>query len=97
MSQPDPDYPPPPPNYTGGYGDHAPRNTRNTFSILAIVFGVVAVIFFPIVFGVAAIVLAVVARSKGERLSRIALPVAIVGTVVGFILGYLVYTSQTGA
>ncbi len=83
---------PPPPSYPPGPNTPL-QNTSNLFSILAIVFGVVAIIFFPILFGVAAIVLAVVARSKGERLSIIALVVAIVGTLAGFLIGYLVYTS----
>jgi membrane protein DedA with SNARE-associated domain len=97
MSQPNSEYPPPPPNSTGGYNNQPPQSTRNTFSILAIIFGVFAIIFFPIIFGVAAIVLAVVARSKGERLSTIALIVSVLGTLAGFILGYAVASNSSGA
>ena len=68
-------------------------STSNLFSILAIVFGVVAVIFLPIVFGIAAIVLAAVALSKNEPLAKIAMVVAVLGTILGFALGALVYTS----
>jgi hypothetical protein len=88
----DPNYPPPP-SYPSGY--NAPQqNTSNLFSILAIVFGIVAVLFLPIVFGLAAIVLGIIARSKGERLSTIGLVVAILGTLAGFVIGYLVYRSM---
>jgi len=67
----------------------------NTLSIIAIVLGVVAILVLPIVFGIAAIVCAVVAKTRNERLSTIALVVAIVGTVAGFALGALVFTAQT--
>jgi hypothetical protein len=97
MSQSNPEYPPPPPNYTGGDNSQPPQSTRNTFSILGIIFGVFAIVFFPIVFGVGAIVLAVVARSKGERLATIALIVSILGTLAGFILGYAVASNSSGA
>ena len=66
-------------------------STSNIFSILAIVLGVVAVLFLPIVFGIAAIVLAGVALSKKERLAMV---VAAVGTVAGFVLGAIVYSSR---
>lgn len=70
-------------------------STSNLFSILAIVFGVVAVVILPILFGVAAIILAAVALSKKERLAKVAMAVAVVGTVAGFILGAVVYTSTS--
>lgn len=70
-------------------------STSNLFSILAMVFGAVAVLFVPIVFGIAAIVLAAVAISKKERLAKIAMIVAVLGTVAGFVLGAVVYTSST--
>jgi hypothetical protein len=83
------------PPYQGGNDMNQPRqNESNLFSILAIVFGAIAVIFFPIIFGLAAIVLAVVARNKRERLANIALIVAIVGTVAGFVLGAIVYSNM---
>jgi hypothetical protein len=52
------------------------------------VLGGVAVLFFPIVFGVAGIVLASIAKSKNEPQSNLALGISIGGTVIGFILGY---------
>jgi hypothetical protein len=69
-------------------------STSNLFSILAIVFGVVAVLFLPIVFGIGAIVLAGIALSKHEPLAKIAMVVAVVGTVAGFVLGAIVYSSM---
>ena len=86
---------------TTSHGTHSQTDspqrtsTSNLFSILAIVFGAVAVLFLPIVFGVAAIVLAGIAISKKERLAKIAMVVAVVGTVAGFILGAIVYSSTT--
>jgi len=62
----------------------------NTLSIIAIVCGVVAVIFLPIVFGPIGIILGVIGKTRHERLSTIAIVVAVVGMVVGFILGAIV-------
>ncbi len=88
MSQ--PNYPPPSygPGSTG-----TQQNTSNVFSILAIVFGVVAILFLPIIFGLAGIVLGFIGRSKGERLSTIGIVVAVAGTIAGFALGYAVMKS----
>jgi hypothetical protein len=59
-------------------------------SILGIVFGVIAIVFFPIIFGIAGIVLAVVGYTRGDRsLGKWAIVVAVAGTVLGFVLGYL--------
>jgi hypothetical protein len=59
-------------------------------SILGIVFGVIAIVFFPIIFGIAGIVLAIVGYTRGDRrLGRLAIIVAVAGTVLGFVLGYL--------
>jgi hypothetical protein len=60
----------------------------NTLSIVAMVLGGVAVLFYPIFIGVAAIVLAAIAKSKNEPQSNLALGISIGGTVLGFILGY---------
>ncbi|WP_305787397.1 hypothetical protein [Symbioplanes lichenis] len=73
------------------YGAFAPaRATGNGFSIAAIVLGCVAVLFLPIVFGPAAIILASVGKSRGERRSTVALSVAGGGMTLGFIVGVLV-------
>lgn len=63
-------------------------------SILGIVFGVVAVVFYPIIVGVAAIVLALIGYTRGDRrLGRTAVIVAVAGTVLGFLLAYLALPS----
>jgi hypothetical protein len=63
-------------------------------NILSLVFAAIAVVFFPIFFGIAAIVLAVIGFSLGDRaLGRWSLPIAVVATVLGFLLGYLALPS----
>lgn len=69
-------------------------STSNRFSILAIVFGAVAVLVLPIVFGIAAIILAGIALSKKERLSKVAMVIAAIRTIAGFALGALVWSSM---
>lgn len=73
------------------------KNDGRIYTILAFVFGVVAVLFIPIIFGVAAIVLAVIGMRKGDPLAKWALAVAIVGTVIGFALGAAVMSSNDDA
>lgn len=82
------------PQYMGPNDPHQPaQRDSNLFSMLAIVLGVIAVIFFPIVFGVGAIILGAIAKRKQERPANIGLVVAIVGTIAGFILGAIVYSN----
>lgn len=66
----------------------------NLFSILAIVFGGVSVLLFPIIFGPVGVILAAVAFSKKERLAGVGLAVSIVGTLVGFWLGWVITESM---
>jgi hypothetical protein len=66
------------------------KNTSNTFSILAIVLGGLALLVLPIVFGPAAIILGVVGITKKEKLAPIGLTVGILGMVVGMFIGALV-------
>ncbi len=72
----------------------APAKGSNTFSILGIVFGAVAVLFLPIIFGPVGIVMGAIGMSKKERLGVVGLVVSIVGTILGFILGALVFASS---
>jgi hypothetical protein len=69
-------------------------STGRVLSILGFVFGAIAVIFLPIVFGPAGIICAGVAISKGDRLGKPALAVAVVGMIVGFILGAVVFAAS---
>jgi uncharacterized membrane protein HdeD (DUF308 family) len=73
----------------------APAKTgARVCSILGIVFGVVAVLFFPIIFGLAGIVLSIVGYSMGDKaLGKWAIVISVLGTVLGFVLGYMVLTS----
>jgi hypothetical protein len=67
-----------------------PRTGARVCSVLGIVFGAIAVLFFPIIFGLVGIVLSVVGYSMGDRtLGKWAIVVSVVGTVLGFVLGYL--------
>jgi hypothetical protein len=75
-----------------GAPEHSPTTgTRgNALSYAAIALGIVAVFIAPIIVGPIGIVLAVVARSKGEPRWTWGLGVAIAGTVIGLILGAMV-------
>ncbi|MCB1014285.1 MAG: hypothetical protein KDB10_04095 [Acidimicrobiales bacterium] len=71
----------------------APEPAGNGLSIAAIVCGCIAVLILPIVLGPAAIILAGVALSKKEPRAKVAMGVAIGGTVAGFALGIVVATA----
>lgn len=63
------------------------------FSVTGIVLGAISFLFCPLVLGIAAIVFAGVAKSRGERLANVALAVSIAGLVVGLVLGFIVFSS----
>jgi hypothetical protein len=68
------------------------RSTARVCSILAFVFAAIAVLFYPIIFGVVAIVLAIIGYNKGDReLGKWAIIAAVAGTVLGFLLGYIAW------
>ena len=59
-------------------------------SIIAMVLGVISLLFLPIVFGVVGLVLAVVAKVvRHERLAVPAIVVSAVGLIGGMVLGAL--------
>lgn len=65
--------------------------TNNTLSIIAIVLGVIGFIFLPIVFALAGVVLAIIAKTvRHERLSTVAIVVSAIGLVGGMILGAVI-------
>lgn len=67
-----------------------PATAARVCTIIAFVFAAIAVLFFPIIFGVAAIILSIIGYSLGDKvLGRWAIPAAVVGTILGFVLGYL--------
>jgi hypothetical protein len=61
----------------------------NTVSIVGIILGAIALLFFPIIFGPAGIICAAVGRSKKQWLANAALAVSIGGTILGAIFGML--------
>jgi hypothetical protein len=66
------------------------RTGARVCSILGIVFGAIAVLFFPIIFGLVGIVLSVIGYARGDHaLGKWAIVVSVVGTVLGFVLGYM--------
>ena len=73
------------------YGANASPASSNGFSIAAFVLAAIAVFIVPIAFGVAAIIVASVARRRGERLAPTAVKLAVLGTLVGFLFGALVH------
>ncbi|MFD8685960.1 hypothetical protein [Streptomyces sp. NPDC059651] len=73
------------------YGTPPSATTGNVLSIIAMVLGVVSLVFLPIVFGVVGLVLAIVAKTvRHERLAVPAIVVSAVGLVGGMILGAIV-------
>jgi hypothetical protein len=65
----------------------------STFSTLGLIFGGVAFLFIPVLFGVAGIIFSAVAKSKSEPNANLALGVSIGGTVGGMIIGALLTSS----
>jgi hypothetical protein len=63
-----------------------PPGAGNVLSIIAMVCGGIAILFFPIFIGVAGIVCAVIAKVRKENLSTVALGVSIGGTLLGVVL-----------
>jgi hypothetical protein len=71
-----------------------PSSPGSTFSTIGIICGVVAFLFFPIVFGPAGLILGAVAKSKGEEKAVVALVVSGLGLVVGMFLGFVVFANM---
>lgn len=68
----------------------APSTTGNGFSVGAIICGILALVFCPILLGPTGIVLGFVGRSRGESRATIGIAVSIAGTVIGMVLGALI-------
>lgn len=80
-------------NFQPGQFQTPVEKPSNIFSTLGMVFGGIALLFFPIVFGPAGIGLSAVAKSKNEGNANLALGISIGGTILGFILGALFTTN----
>lgn len=65
----------------------AKKSEKNTYSIIAIVLGGIAFLLLPPFLGGAGVILAIIGKSKNEKLWSIGLIVSIVGGVVGMIFG----------
>ncbi|MEO3791805.1 hypothetical protein ABGB14_16485 [Nonomuraea sp. B10E15] len=72
---------------------HQPRPTQ-VLSIIGFVCAAVAVLFVPILFGLAGIVLGIVGHTRGEPLGKWAAVAAGVGMILGFVLGIVVMSSM---
>ena len=70
------------------------QNGSNVLSIVSFVLSAIGLFFIPIIFGGAAIITAGVGIARKERLSKIALIVAIVATIAGIALGALVLSAS---
>ncbi|GAA3710422.1 hypothetical protein GCM10022224_089950 [Nonomuraea antimicrobica] len=66
-----------------------PRVSRQILSIAGIVCAVVAVLFLPVLFGLAGVVLGIVGHTRGEPLGRWAAIAAGAGMLVGTLLSIL--------
>ncbi|MFD4028541.1 hypothetical protein ACFWRV_34255 [Streptomyces sp. NPDC058576] len=77
-------------NQPTGQHHHAPRGGAegNVFSIIAIILGVIGLIFLPIVFALGGLIMAIIAKTvRHERLATVAIVVCAVGLVGGMVLG----------
>ncbi|MEV0597311.1 hypothetical protein [Nonomuraea cavernae] len=85
--------PPPPPAYSSPYPQPQARSTP-ILSIIAFVCAAVALLFIPILFGLAGIVLGIVGHTRGESLGKWAAITSGVTMIIGFILGWLVVSNM---
>lgn len=77
------------PRSDGALDTERRRDAGNGLAIAAIVFGLGAVVFAPIILGPIGIILAIMARNRSQSLGNAALWVAIGGTVVGLVFGLI--------
>ena len=72
------------PHRTGMDLDTRGTGTARTLTIIGFVCAVVSLFFAPIIFGVAAIVLGIIAYRKGDPLGMWAAVAGVVGMIAGF-------------
>jgi hypothetical protein len=71
------------------------KTPGRVFSIIGLVFAVVALVLFPIVFGPVGAVLGFIGYGKGDKKLGLWVGIgAIVATIVGLILGAVVYNAS---
>lgn len=71
-----------------------PVSNSNVLSTMAIIFGTISFLLLPILFGLAGVILAVIAKSKNEQKATAAIIVASLGLVLGMIFGAIVGASS---
>ncbi|WP_029900424.1 DUF4190 domain-containing protein [Nocardia brasiliensis] len=76
------------------YGTPPPRSGSQVFSIVGFVCAVISVLFCPILFGPAGIILGIIGHTKGEPLGKWAAIAAGVGMVIGFLVGFLLFNGD---
>lgn len=77
--------------YVKPYGAVAKQS--NTLSVIGIVLGAVAFLLLPPLFGLAGIVLGIIAMVRKERLGWVALVVSIAGLIGGMVIGAVVFSA----
>ncbi len=82
------------PAWSPGAGFAQPQRAGNGLSIAGIICGALALLILPIVLGPAGLILGAIAKSRGEPKANIALIVAGVGMVGGFIIGFVFAASM---
>jgi hypothetical protein len=88
------------PTSTPGYAPGVPQRPEGgagkTCGILSIIFGAVAFLFCPPLFGIAGIILGAVSisKSKDKKLGTIGLIVSILGLIIGMIIGVAVMSAM---
>ena len=75
-------------------GGGAVASTKNTLSITSMAFSGVSLLFLPPVFGLVALILAIIAMTKKEKSRVIALVLSIALPIVGMVVGALVAVSM---
>jgi uncharacterized protein with PQ loop repeat len=89
--------PPPPPPYEQPPYMQPGQKQQSTpvLSIIAFVCAAISLLFIPILFGLAGIVLGVVGHTRGESLGKWAAITSGVTMILGMVIGYLVVTNMS--
>lgn len=66
---------------------------QNQMSNLGLIFGIVGLIVFPYLFGIAGIVLGAIGMSRGEPKGKTAVIVSVLATVLGFVVQMYMFDS----
>jgi hypothetical protein len=78
----------------GDYISASPRSGPQKLSIIAFVCAAISLLFCPILFGPAGIILGVIGHNKGESLGKWAAIVSGIALVVGLVLSFVVFSGD---